>query len=81
MEARFGRLFDVLLRHVAQCNLILRNFDLEIKCSLEVRLVKARESSSSIATLELGGELVVPFIVTWNRSSLGRSRLVFTGSF
>ncbi|KAI6756739.1 hypothetical protein HG530_011337 [Fusarium avenaceum] len=73
--AIFGR-SSLLDGHVAQSNLVGRNLDFEIKSGLEVGLVKARECSTSIASLELGAEHVVRFAVVRDRSSRSRSRLV-----
>ena len=73
---RLAALLDFLLRHVGKSSLILGNFNLKVKASLEVRLIEAGKSSTGIAGFELGGEHVVVFGVSRNRLGSGNGRLV-----
>lgn len=57
--------------HIAECSLALGDFDLEIESGLKVRLVKARESPSSIARLKLSAQHVIEI------SLLGCARACF----
>jgi hypothetical protein len=59
---------DLLLGHVAECDLILGYFKLDIEGSLQVGLVEAGESAAGVAGLELGAEHVVELVVLCNRS-------------
>lgn len=45
-----------LLRHVAQCCQIVRDFDTEIECGFEIRLVKTGKGAPGIAGFELRAE-------------------------
>ena len=54
---------DLLLGHVAERDLVLGHFQLNIEGSLEVGLVEAGESAAGVAGLELGAEHVVELVV------------------
>ena len=76
VKARLRRLLDLLLGHVAECNLVLRDLNLKVKGRLEVRLVEARECPASIARLKLSAEHVVVFIILGDGSSRSNGGLV-----
>ena len=67
LEALLLALLDVLLRHVAERHLIFRYFQRNIEGGLEIWLIEARESSASIARLELSTEHIVELIVLSDR--------------
>jgi hypothetical protein len=59
---------DLLLGHVAECDLVLGYFKLDIEGSFQVGLVEAGESAAGVAGLELGAEHVVELVVLCNGS-------------
>lgn len=69
-------LLDILLGHVTQSNLVLRNLNLKVERSLKVWLIEAGKSSASIAGFELGAEHVVMLIISGDRCGSRNGRLV-----
>jgi len=54
---------DLLLGHVAEGDLVLGHFELDIEGSLQVGLVEAGEGAAGVAGLELGAEHVVELVI------------------
>lgn len=59
---------NLLLRHVAERDLVLGHFEFDVKGSFQIRFVEARESTASVAGFELGAEHVVELVVLCNGS-------------
>lgn len=63
VEAITLALLCLLLRHVAESDLVLRHLDLDVESGLEVRLIETGEGSASIACFELGAEHVMELVI------------------
>lgn len=63
MEAIPLARLDFLLGHVAERNLVLGHFELDVKRSLEVGFVETRKGAAGVASFELGAKHVVELVV------------------
>jgi hypothetical protein len=63
LQAVLSTHFGILFRHVAQCNLVFWNLNLEFKSGFQVWLIETGKGSPRIACLELGTEHVVVIAV------------------
>lgn len=69
-------LLDLLLWHVTQRRLVVRNLNRELEARFQVRLVETGKRPSRIAGLELGGEHAVVLPIAGHRLGWLNGRLV-----